>query len=74
MDHAAIHRIPVVSSLLASAGSSPHAVLEVELRSGAIYRYFTVPRSVFDELMAAPSKGIYFNDRVKTRFPCQRVA
>jgi hypothetical protein len=67
-------RIPVQSSLLASIGYSVHATLELEFRSGALYRYFTVPRTVVVQLLAAHSKGAYFNHNIRSRFPYQRLA
>ena len=67
-------RIPVQSSLLASIGYSVHATLELEFRSGALYRYFAVPRAVVVQLLAAESKGAYFNRNIRSRFPYQRLA
>jgi hypothetical protein len=64
----------VESSLLASISYSIHASLDLRFRSGACYRYFAVPQSVFDELLAAPSKGAYFNRNVRGRFRYQRLA
>ncbi len=68
------HRTPVVSSLLSSMGYSVDATLDLEFRSGAIYRYFAVPAAVFQDLIAAESKGAYFNRHVKNRFRYQRLA
>jgi len=67
-------RTAVVSSLLASMGYSIDATLELEFRSGAIYRYFAVPHVVFEGLIAAESKGAYFNLIAKNRFRYQRLA
>lgn len=67
-------RTAVVSSLLSSIGYSIEATLELEFRSGAIYRYFAVPQAVFQDLIAAESKGAYFNRHVRNRFRCQRLA
>jgi hypothetical protein len=67
-------RIPVQSSLLASIGYSVHASLDLEFRSGALYRYFTIPLTVFKELIAAESKGAYFNRNIRNRFPYKRLA
>lgn len=64
----------VESSLLAAVGYSIHATLDLQLRSGAIYRYFGVPRAVFEGLLAAESKGAYFNRNVRNRFPYRRMA
>lgn len=67
-------RIAVQSSLLASIGYSIHATLDLEFRSGRLYRYFLVPHAVFEELVAAESKGVYFNLHIRNRFPSQRLA
>jgi hypothetical protein len=66
--------IPVQSSLLASIAYSANATLELEFRSGALYRYFTVPHAVFLGLIAAESKGAYFNRNIRNRFPYYRLA
>jgi len=67
-------RIPVHSSLLASIAYSVHATLDLEFRSGALYRYFAVPSRVFGGLIAADSKGAYFNRNIRGRFPYKRLA
>lgn len=67
-------RTPVASSMLASVAYSTDATLELEFRSGATYRYLTVPEAVFQELIAAPSKGAYFNRNLRNRYPYQRLA
>jgi hypothetical protein len=67
-------RIEVQSSLLVAITYSASAWLEVELRGGARYRYFAVPPSVVDGLLAAHSKGAYFNRLVRPRFPFERLA
>jgi hypothetical protein len=67
-------RTPVQSSLLSSIQYSIDATLELEFRSGAIYRYFAVPLAVVEGLIAAESKGAYFNRNVRSRFPYHRLA
>lgn len=67
-------RTPVESSLLSSIGYSSDTSLELEFRSGAIYRYFAVPAPVFEALIAAESKGAYFNHNIRNRFRYQRLA
>lgn len=64
----------VPSSVLASMRFSADQILELEFRSGALYRYFQVPPAVFEALLAAESKGRYFNRYIRDRFPYQRVA
>ena len=66
-------RITLISSLLAAMQYSPHATLDLEFRSGAVYRYFTVPRAVAHGLDVAASKGAYFNRCIKDRFPHRRL-
>ncbi len=64
----------LVSSVLARMTYSRHATLELTFRSGAIYRYVAVPRPVVDGLIAAESKGTYFNTHVRNCFRSQRLA
>ena len=66
-------RIAVVSSLLASMRYSSQATLDLEFRSGVVYRYFIVPCAIVEGLQIAASKGTYFNRYIKDRFPYQRL-
>jgi KTSC domain len=60
---------PVASSLLASvAYDADHCILQLEFHSGAVYRYFDVPLSIYQQLMAADSKGSYFNHSIRGCF------
>ena len=57
-----MERTPLRSSALLSAGYDDDArTLEVEFRSGRVYRYRGVPRGVFDFLVRTPEKGRFFN-------------
>jgi KTSC domain len=69
-----IIRTALESSLLASASYSINATLELKFRNGATYRYFAVPRSVFDALIDAESKGAYFNRTIRNHFEYQRLS
>jgi KTSC domain len=61
-----VDRIQVSSSNLASVGYDPAAlVLEVEFNNGSVYQYAGVPESVYSRLMAAGSKGTFFDQHVK---------
>jgi len=64
----------VVSSLFVSVAYSRDATLELAFHSGARYRYFAVPPAVVQGLLAAPSKGAYFNCHIRNRFRYQRRA
>lgn len=39
--------------------------LHVQFLSGSLYVYFDVPKEVFDDFMAAPSKGSFLNRVIK---------
>ena len=67
-------RRPVDSSVIASVGyDDAVALLDVEFVSGEVYRYFAVPRSVHEGLLAAPSKGRFFQQHIRDRYPTQRL-
>ena len=50
----------------------PSHRLWLEFRTHAVYCYFGVPRVVYRDLMAAPSKGAYFNRHIRAHFPYRR--
>jgi len=64
----------IISTGLKSVGYDTVAhVLEVELQSGPISRYFDVPPSVYEALMSAPSKTRYFNDNVAGKYESRPI-
>jgi hypothetical protein len=70
----AIERQPVQSTVLASAGyDSAKRLLEIEFRSGAIYRYLDVPEEIHRGLLAAESKGHFFGAHIRDKFRCERL-
>jgi hypothetical protein len=69
-----MRRIHLESSTLASALYRPeNRELEVEFRSGKIYRYRDVPRHIYLELLASPSKGRYYNSAIRNRFSFKQI-
>jgi len=63
-----MERIQVASSSIASVGyEAAAAVLEIEFAGGAIYQYFGVPQDVYEELLNAASKGMYFHENIRRR-------
>ncbi len=44
------------------------SVLEIIFSNGSIYQYRNVPREVYEQLMASPSKGNYFQDNIRGEF------
>jgi hypothetical protein len=65
--------ISVDSSWIGSVTYASDATLTVRFRRGTVYRYFTVPRSIFEGFLTAPSKGAYFTHRIRNAFPHTQV-
>lgn len=62
--------ITVASAALATVGyNEARGLLRVEFCGRAIYHYFDVPAAVHQGLLGAPSKGSYFNQAIRGRFP-----
>jgi len=49
------------------------STLDVWLRNGAGYRYFMVPRRVYEEFLEAESAGRFFVDHIRDRFAVTRL-
>jgi KTSC domain len=61
--------VSVDSTLLASVTYDIAAsLLRVGFCNGAIYEYFAVPEFIHQGLLAADSKGVYFNSQIRSRF------
>jgi len=57
------------SSLIAKAAYDPILEsLSVVFKNGAVYEYCGVPRSLLDEMKAAPSAGNFFVHNIKGRY------
>jgi hypothetical protein len=70
---AGFRRTPVQSTVIAAVGyDAQTAVLEVEFRSGDVYRYFAVPPSVHRAQIEADSPGAYFNKHVSNHYPTRQ--
>jgi KTSC domain len=66
--------VPVESSLLlwVAYAAGEHR-LRLEFRSGEVYDYFDVPAPIYLDLLAAESKGRYFNQHVRDLYRTQRI-
>lgn len=63
----------VSSSAIAWVGYDSRArTLVVGFKQGRAYDYLGVPRHVYRGLLAAPSKGRFYNARVKDVYPFRR--
>jgi hypothetical protein len=64
-----MNRTAVESTTLAAlAYDEAREILQLEFRSGALYRYCGVPAPVYEALLSAPSKGRYFNRSIRGSF------
>jgi hypothetical protein len=61
--------VPVESTLLAAMSyRADAALLYLEFRDGALYGYRDVPQEIYEGLLTAPSKGVYFNREIRGHF------
>jgi hypothetical protein len=61
------------TSLASAVYLNSQAVLELEFRSGAVYRYFGVPSETHEALLRAQSKGSYFNHYIRNCFDYVKI-
>jgi hypothetical protein len=67
-------RVPLQSSVLASAlYLLEQRLLEIEFCSGLFYQYLHVPPQNYEELLAAKSKGTYFNSHIRNHFVSRQI-
>ena len=57
------------TSLFKAAYDDQRAILQIQFRDGNTYDYASVPPELFQALLAAPSKGVFFNHHIRGRFP-----
>jgi hypothetical protein len=68
-------RVRLESTTLATAGYDEHRCeLQLDFRDGARYQYSAVPPHLFHDLLAAPSKGSFFNRHIRGRFHHVKLA
>ena len=65
-------RVPVDSSVIKSVGYR-NGTLEIEFKSGRVYRYFGVSERTHSRLMDAPSKGAFFNAHIRNNYVNEAV-
>ena len=69
-----MHVTAVESTTLATVSyDDGRELLQLEFCSQSIYQYFGVPALVHEALLGAPSKGSYFNQTIRGRFPYRLV-
>ena len=50
-----------------------HACLTVTFVTGRVYQYFAVPAAVADDFRNAFSKGMFFNTRIRDKYPFRQI-
>ena len=69
-----MNRISVESSNIESIGYDSNSKnLEIEFNDHSVYRYYEVPEDVYEELMAAESKGSYLHQKIKGVYRYEQV-
>lgn len=65
--------ISVISSDLSQVGYNEGAhELTIIFNSGGVYTYSNVPKSIYDSLLSAESKGKFFHANIKDKFTFRR--
>jgi len=62
------------TTLLKVSYDDARELLQLEFCSRAIYQYFGVPAAIHQSLLNASSKGCYFNQAIRGRFPYRRIS
>lgn len=44
--------------------------MSIEFNQGNTYSYCGVPQHVFDGLLSAASKGVYYNEHIRDKYQC----
>ena len=61
--------VPVSSRNLSAVGYEPSsAILRIQFNNGKLYEYYDVPQYIYDELVAAESKGSYAHKNIYKAF------
>jgi hypothetical protein len=69
-----VRREPVSSSSIQSVGYDPQRhILEIAFHGDGVYQYEDVSQDTYTGLLAAPSKGQYFAERVRDHYAWRRV-
>lgn len=69
-----MQRTPVDSTTMRSVGyDAGSRILEIEFASGTVYQYLGVPEEKYERLLAAESKGRYFNSEIRDSYPYVQV-
>jgi len=63
--------VRVSSSAISAVGYDPMTHrMKIQFTQGLTYDFCNVPAHIYSGLVRAPSKGTYYNDYIKDRYPC----
>jgi hypothetical protein len=63
--------IPVRSSAIRAVGYDPNSMqMRILFEQGHAYDFCGVPAHIHRGLMEAASKGAYYNDHIRDKYPC----
>lgn len=65
---------PDSTAVAAIAYEPERRLLDVTFTSGHVYRYFAVPRDVYDRFRSAESAGHFLHEEVLGRFRFERLS
>jgi hypothetical protein len=66
-----MQRHEVESSVIRAVGHT--RVLEIEFESGRVYQYYDVPEDIYNAMLSSDSKGRYFNQHIRDKFPYEEI-
>lgn len=61
------------SALKAAAYVADERALYLKFQSGEVYRYFDVPPKLYEDFLAADSKGTFFGQSIREQFRYERL-
>lgn len=63
--------IRVSSSAISAVGYDPETQqMQIKFVQGRTYTFCRVPQHIFDGLLSAGSKGTYYDNHIRDRYPC----
>jgi hypothetical protein len=66
--------IAAIEYVEADEKAGTQSELIVQFKNGSIYAYKSVPKTIYDAMLEAPSPGKYLNSEVKGRYTYEKKA
>lgn len=66
-----MHMVRINSRAIRAVGYDPGSRrMKIVFAAGHDYDFCAVPPRVYENLLASPSKGRFYNEHIKGRYPC----